>query len=303
LARSSARAWHDVVVLARGRRLLDIKSLGLVVENVGTGVRETVSVRAIEKLEPDDPYDLVVVPVRSDHLAEVLFPLAQSRQTPTILFFGNNARGSEMLTQVLGRERVVLGFPGAGGELVDGSVRFLMIPQQPTTLGELDGTTTKRTKAIASVFERAGFPTVICSDMESWLKTHAAFVTSVAAAVYVARGDAAGVASDSSLLKLMVESIGDGFRALRSRGVRAVPWNLRLLNELMPEWFAVRYWRKAFGGPLGRFSFAAHANRARDEMEPLAADVWRLVHAGVASPPTPSLDRLFRQAGLACVTS
>ena len=293
------QAAYEVVVLARGERLKDIIRAGLVIEDVATRSRDTLRVRCIDALAPDDAYDLVVVPVRRDHLASVLGPLGCSRTTPTILFFGNNAQGAGALTEQLGHERVVLGFPGSGGLLVRETVRYLMIPQQRTTLGEIDGSTSDRIRRIASVLETAGFPVAVSPDMQAWLKTHAAFVTSVAAAVYAAHGDASAVASDAALLGLMVRSVREAFRTLRKSGVREVPWNLRLLHEFMPEWFAVRYWHRAFLGSLGRFSFAAHSNAARDEMEQLASDVWRLVH-NRESLPTPSLEQLFRRAGLAC---
>jgi 2-dehydropantoate 2-reductase len=152
------------------------------------------------------------------------------------------------------------------GQLVGETVRYLMIPQQRTTFGEIDGRATKRIVTIAMAFRAAGFRVAVSRDMQAWLKTHAAFVTCVAAAVYAADGDALAVASDERLVRLMVRAVRESFRALRRTGIREVPWNLRLLHEFMPEWFAVRYWRRAFAGPLGQFSFAAHSNAARDEM-------------------------------------
>jgi 2-dehydropantoate 2-reductase len=108
------QAGHEVVVLARGARLKEVVASGLVVEDVVTEVRHTAGVECLEALAPDDAYDLVVVPVRRDQLESVLEPLARSRGTPAILFFGNNARGAQGLTERLGIERVLLGFPGAG---------------------------------------------------------------------------------------------------------------------------------------------------------------------------------------------
>jgi 2-dehydropantoate 2-reductase len=296
------KAGHEVVVLARGRRLRDIRTFGLVIVNVATAVRERIRVECTEALTARDAYDLVVVPVRRDQLASVLEPLAESRATPAILFFGNNAQGAGALTERLGSARVVLGFPGAGGRLVNETVHYLLIPEQRTTIGEIDGRSSERLTRVASAFEAAGFRVAASADMQSWLKTHAAFVTCVAAAVYAAHGDGRAVAADSALLHLMVRAVREAFRTLRRNGVREAPKNLRILHELMPEWFAVRYWRKSFSGPLGQLSLVAHANAARDEMEELGADVWRLVHAH-ESPPTPSLDRLFRSAGLACAGS
>jgi 2-dehydropantoate 2-reductase len=296
------QAGHEVVVLARGERLQNVRASGLVIENVTTGKRQVIRVQCIDELAADSAYDLVVVPVRRDHLASVLESLARSQGTPTIVFFGNNASGAGALIDRIGRERVVLGFPGVGGQLVGETVRYLMIHEQRTTLGEIDGRSSDRIAKIRLVFEGAGFPIAVSTDMQAWLKTHAAFVTSVAAAVYAAHGDASAVASDPALVRLMVRAIREAFRTLRQAGVREAPRNLRLLHEIMPEWFAVRYWRKAFLGPLGQFSFAAHSNAARDEMEQLGADVWRLAH-GSESLPTPSLDRLFCLAHFACAAT
>jgi 2-dehydropantoate 2-reductase len=51
------------------------------------------------------------------------------------------------------------------------SFAVVLSSKQPTTLGELDGEATIRLKQIESVFERAGFPTVISRQMDAWLKT------------------------------------------------------------------------------------------------------------------------------------
>lgn len=293
------QAGHKVVVLARAGRLQNVRAHGLVIEDVATGTRQAIRVPCIDELTEDSAYDLIVVPVRRDQLASVLEPLARSQRTPTIVFFGNNASDPGALLDRIGRERVMLGFPGMGGQLIAETVRYLMIREQRTTLGELDGRSSDRIAKIRVVFEGAGFPTAVSADMQAWLKTHAAFVTSVAAAVYAADGDASAVAADPTLVRLMIRAIREAFRTLRQAGGREVPWNLRVLHEIMPEWFAVRYWRRAFLGPLGQFSFAAHSNAAREEMEQLGADVWRLVH-GSESLPTPSLDRLFCLARFVC---
>jgi 2-dehydropantoate 2-reductase len=183
------QAGHEVVVLARSRRLRDIRACGLLLGNVATGSRETVRVECTDALLAYDVYDLVVVPVRRDQLASVLEPLAESRMAPTILFFGNNAQGTRVLTDRLGSARVTLGFPGAGGQFIEETVHYLLIPQQRTTIGEIDGRSSERLTRVASAFEGAGFHVAVSADMQSWLKTHAAFVACVAATVYAAQSD------------------------------------------------------------------------------------------------------------------
>jgi 2-dehydropantoate 2-reductase len=286
----------EVTVLARGKRLEAIREHGIELEDVSTGKQTSARVATIDTLLSETQFDLVVVPVRNDQLDSVLPTLAASRGTPSVLFFGNDARGPAAQISALGRNRVLLGFPGAGGRIEGRLVRYLLIPQQRTTVGDLDGGRSARITEIARVLRSAGFPVAVSRDMGSWLTTHAAFVTCIAAAVYIAGGDADRLASEADVLRLMVRATREAFGALRAIGVRELPTNLRLLYGLMPSAFAVRYWRRALATPLGAFSLAAHANAARSEMTVLAQQVTNRLRG---SPrPTPALEQLFDQAGL-----
>ena len=286
---------HEVTVLARGRRLEAIRQDGLVLEDAVTDARTTAKVAVIERLAADDPYDLVLVPVHFGQLASTFPPLTDSRHTPQILFFGNNPVGKDRIVEALGPERVILGFPGAGGQYADGVIRYLIIRQQRTTIGELDGAETERIRSIAHAFRESGFSVALSRDMQSWLKTHAAFVSLMAAAVYAAGGDAGKLAASPDLLRVMVRAIRESFGALAALGIREAPLNVRVLHRGMPEWFAARYWRRQFAGELGQFSLAAHANAAKEEMVALAREVHRLLPSG---QETATVDELFRRAGI-----
>jgi 2-dehydropantoate 2-reductase len=289
-------AWHQVVVLTQENRLQTIRRDGLLVEDVSNGARTAVKVEAVSALAADDAYDLVLVSVRFDQLDSTLDALARSRCTPHVLFFGNNPIGTEKLVAAIGRERVLLGFPGAGGQREGELIRYLILKQQRTTLGELNGVKTTRIEQIANVFRAAGFPVAISRDMESWLKTHAAFVSLIAAAIYAADGDTAKLARSPELVRLMVRAVRECFDALATLGIREMPFNLRLLHKAMPQWFAIRYWRQQFAGQLGQFSFAAHSNSAKPEMIALARTIHHMLASHAAN--TPAADELFRRAGI-----
>ena len=106
---------HNVAILARGQRLADIREHGIVLEDYHTGQRETVPVPAVESLEPDDAYDLVLVVMQQQQTADVLPALAANRRTPSLLFLQNNPHGPSDLIEALGPGRVLLGFPASGG--------------------------------------------------------------------------------------------------------------------------------------------------------------------------------------------
>ena len=61
-----ADAGHTVTVVARGRRLAEIREQGLVLEDVVHHRRLTASVKTVDRLDPDDEQDLALITVRRD---------------------------------------------------------------------------------------------------------------------------------------------------------------------------------------------------------------------------------------------
>src|SRR6516164_4511287 len=154
-------------------------------------------------------------------------------------------------------------------------------------MGELDGAVTPRLRRFRAAFQGAGFRTAISRHMDGWLKYHAVFVCSICGAIYRADGRARQLADRPDILRLMVQATAEGFRNLRRQGISGAPGNLRMLYEVMPQWFAVRYWQRAMRTALGEFGFAAHANAAREEQIQLARQVRVLVRrSGLSTPCT-----------------
>jgi 2-dehydropantoate 2-reductase len=130
---------HRVTVVARGQRLADIRRYGLVLEDIVGHGRSTTRVDTIERVDPNDQYDIALISVRRDQVASVVPEFTTNHRIPILIFMLNNPTGTTDLAQALGRDRVLLGFPGAGGTRDGHVVRYAMIAQQPTTLGELGG--------------------------------------------------------------------------------------------------------------------------------------------------------------------
>jgi 2-dehydropantoate 2-reductase len=282
---------QDVSILARGDRLTNIREQGVVLEDVLSGKRTKTTLNVVERLSPEDPYDLVVVCVGKQQLSSVLPALAANRLVPNILFMLNNAEGLKETTDSVGMERVLGGFPGAGGSLHQGSIRYLMVNQQSTVLGEPDGRRTPRLQEIESVFKGAGFPVEITGNIDAWLKTHAIFITCIEAAIHLAGGDNRRLAESPSALIEMVDGVREGFRALQALGIPVTPFKLKLMFMWMPRRYPVGYWRGELKGKLGEYSLAAHANASVAEVVELIREVRRLVRG--TSVPTPSMDRLY----------
>jgi 2-dehydropantoate 2-reductase len=283
------QAGHEVVLLARGARLADLQIHGLILEDAESGHRSVMPVPTVSEPATGDRFDLVLVPVRAEQLVSTLPVLTGMTDGSDVLFFGNTANRQAQLTAALG-ERALFGFPAAGGTRDGSVIRYVLIRQQETMLGERDGTTTARIQHLRGVLEGAGFPTMISANIEGWLLGHAAFVVPIAFALYRVGIDAPALAADPATMRLMVLATRQAFTALRAHGHAEIPTNLRILYRL-PTVFVITYWRRVLTSPQGELWFGAHSRAAPEEMRALAHELQAAVRR--TRYPTPALDRLL----------
>jgi 2-dehydropantoate 2-reductase len=284
------QAGHQVVLLARGTRLTDLRTGGLVLEHSESKQRLALPISVVDGPEADQGYDLVLVAVRAEQLAATLPVLMSMNDRSDVLFFGNLAGHGPALIEALGL-RAVFGFPAAGG-IQDGAViRYVLISQQKTTLGEPSGERSSRVRRLQTMFRGAGFATTITANIDGWLLGHAAFIVPMAFALYRVETDAGRLAQDAATLRLMVRATRQAFQALRAFGTGEIPTNLTILYLRMPESIAVHYWRRVLASPRGESWFAAHSRAAVREMTTLADELQAAVHR--TGHKAPDLDTLL----------
>ncbi len=283
-------AGHNLVLLARGRRLSELQAHGLVLEDAESGRRTEVVVPSLSELAAGDRYDLVVVSVRSEQLVGTVPLLAGMTDRSDVLFFGNTVGRQAELVEAIG-DRALFGFPATGGVRDGPVVRYVMIRQQKTMLGEATGTTTPRVRQLREVFVAARFPTRTSTNIDGWMLGHTAFVVPIGFALYRVGTDAAKLAADSDTMRLMVRATRETFKLLLSSGDAEVPANLRMLYLRLPTAVIVRYWRRVFASPRGELWFAAHSRAASGEMQALAGELQTVLSR--IGQPTPNLDKLL----------
>jgi 2-dehydropantoate 2-reductase len=172
---------------------------------------------------------VVLVPVRSEQLASTLPILTAMNDGSDVLFFGNTAGHEAELLAALG-ERVLFGFPAAGGVRDGPVIKYVLIRQQRTMLGEPSGAMTPRVRHLQDELSGAGFPATISTSLDDWLVGHAAFIAPIAFALYRVDTDPAKLAADPRTLRSMVLAIRQAFTALRVAGNAEIPTNLRVLS-------------------------------------------------------------------------
>jgi 2-dehydropantoate 2-reductase len=263
-----ALAKNDVTVLARGKRYYELKSQGICLINPNTKKEEQVSVNVIKSLTSDIYYDYIIVAMQRTQVDSVLPTLAQNC-SKNIVFVVNTANGYDEWINAVGKERVLLGFPSAGGELKLGKVYYFIgkgIQRvfQTTTFGEYNGEKSQRIETLIKLFKQAKIPSVFSSNMDAWQKTHVALVTSIANALYGVDCDNVKLGHSYHRVKQMVKGIQEGRRVLKKIGVKPTPAKLFWLD--LPASFLTIVFAVFMRTTLAETTMAKHCIVAKPEM-------------------------------------
>jgi 2-dehydropantoate 2-reductase len=285
-----ARAGHSVTLIARGRRAEQLRDHGAIIEHALTGRREVEYLPICAELNANMRADLCLITVRREQIDEVLPAIRAAGGIDRFLIMVNHACGSSAWFSAAGRERTVLGFPGAAGGIENGVDRYVEVAEQPTVIESV-------APDIAAVLQAAGFEVDLVKDMDSWLRRHAVFVTAVSGALYAVGGDARRLSSDSREVRNLIIAIRQGWAAMDRHGIAPAPMALRVIFGWVPMPFAVLYWRRLIGSQRGEHYFARHTRHAAREMAALASDVRTLL----ADEAMPQLQQLYAAIDAAAV--
>ncbi|NIQ39711.1 MAG: hypothetical protein GTN81_14150 [Proteobacteria bacterium] len=289
------QAGKDVTLLARGKKYDSIKKHGVVVVNEYTSVKTVSRMNVVDRLEQEDAYDLVVVLIRKNKLLPVFQILRGDANIGNILFMGNNARGFAEYLEHLPPERVLFGFPGAGGSRKDNVVYYVDSEKPdgnriPIRIGEIDGEMRERTRRIQTLFQTSGVPVEIVKDIDGWLKYHVALVSPIASALYMHACDNYALANDKETIRVVVRACKEGGNVLRVLGYsKRQPFRFNLFYW-MPEFVTTRIFRGIFNSKYGEIGFAMHAKAAADEVRELEIEFKTLIDK--TSVKTPNIDKL-----------
>lgn len=259
-------AGHDVSLLARGERLASLRRHGVRLAEAGSPVVRRSAVPVVD--HPADGYDLVTVLVRTHQVDSVLTSLAGV--DGDVLFLHNWAAGPRPLGEVIGHERVLLGFPTVGGTMDGDVVRHraanALTRQVAMPIGEPDGRVTPRLERIVTTFRAAGINAKAKPQMDARLRTHAAFAVPLGQTVRAAGGPAA-LADDRDAVRGMLHLMRENLAALPTP---PVPRGFDALRTL-PEGLLVGVLRRFLRSPTAVHSGLSNTSPAEEaELERLA---------------------------------
>jgi 2-dehydropantoate 2-reductase len=160
-----AESGNDVCFVDRDQAHVEaINRVGLLVRRDGSD--RPVMVPAVTTSETLSPMDLVIVLVKSAQTREAISACQNIiAQHTTVMSLQNGLGHEDELSDVLGRSFVVAGKTYAGGVLLGPGHVLPETRGKETIIGELDGPSSERIRAIAETFNRAGLQTHISENI------------------------------------------------------------------------------------------------------------------------------------------
>ena len=283
------RAGYDVTVLARGKRLEEVREHGIEIEDPLRGTRTITQVPVVDRLSPEDIYQYILVVVRKNQVRDLL-PVLVQNQSPSVVFMVNTASGPDEWISALGAERVMLGFVFAGGRREGSLIRAMRVRGFGTPFGEVNGAITERLTKLIDILNRAGLRARAMANMPGWLVTHAALVAPVAMLILKHGCDTYALARSREDMRMLVDAMREAITVLRATNHRFIPRTTVLL-DVLPRFVVVKLFRALLSSRFGEIGAGWHCSQAPDEMLQLARELKDLVER--SRLPAPALRQLL----------
>ncbi|HEX7664265.1 MAG TPA: 2-dehydropantoate 2-reductase N-terminal domain-containing protein [Polyangiaceae bacterium] len=261
-----ARGGHDVTLVARGKRLEELQSAKTIEAVNG----DRADVKAAAALDEKEPWDLVVVTVLAHQVGAVLPALGASK-AKHVMFMFNTFEKLDRLRDAVGGERFTMAFPNMTAFFVDGKLKSQVKgPGMVTTLGD---------DRWAKVFAAAGLPTEVRPDMESFLRSHAAFVAPMMVAANLAYPRNGGITWAEA--KELARAMDEAFAVVKGLGNTLVPGFVAAMAKMPTSTLAFMLWstsRAAVVRDLGAFG-PTEARELIDAFVAVAPDATKTLQA------------------------
>jgi 2-dehydropantoate 2-reductase len=204
----------------------------------GTLVEETYPARLRADIPPDQDFDLIVLSLHHDQFEAAVAVLDGRVGNATVLVLGNFWADPEPAMSPLPADRLVWGFPSAGG-VFDGTGTLRGALLRSMRFGSLHGgAPTARELEVHALFRSAGFSVRQSRDFRGWLWVHFASGAALLPSALLA-GSVGKVITSGPQWKRVRQNMADAERVLAARGVNLSAHRTSLLVTRLPAWLMV----------------------------------------------------------------
>ncbi|MDE6531008.1 MAG: ketopantoate reductase family protein [Lachnospiraceae bacterium] len=269
-----SEAGYDTYVYARGKRLESLTKNGLLYRK-DKKIRKA-TVKIIDKVEANDIYDFIFLPVREHQVHDALKELSYNG-SPNIVTMVNTLEPYCGWENICGKGRIIPAFPGAGGSFDGNVLCAALTPRmiQPTVFSEIDGEMTERISVLAGLFKHAKIPYQIVRDMHAWQLCHLAMVVPIADAYYKAdEPEKAG--RERKVMISTAKRLRHNFSLLHELGIPLSPSKMNVFRFL-PISILSTGLGVVFQSKFGNMFMYQHSMKAPDEMRQLHIYFYRYI--------------------------
>ena len=265
-----SNAGFNVSVYSRGNRLQVLQKKGLLYHDNGT--IKKADVKVLEEIRSTDIFDFIFVTVRRKQIEKALMEL-KSNNSPNIITMVNTANGYETWEDIIGKDRLIPAFPGAGGKIENDILTYQLTSRivQPTTFGELNGERTHRIRKLHEIFVSSKIPCSISKNMDVWQKCHLAMVIPLANGIYLDGGNNYTTSKNKQALNYMSVELKRNFNSIKNMGLQITPKKLNIFS-LLPHWLISIVLGYIYNTKFAETLINSHVQVARDETEILSRE-------------------------------
>ncbi|MEE4176120.1 MAG: 2-dehydropantoate 2-reductase N-terminal domain-containing protein [Bacteroides sp.] len=244
-------AGYDVSLLVRKQRVVRYSNSGINISCTDLRGKEkeykktVFRPRIVDRLNPEEGYDLIIVSVKNYQLRDAVPYLAKYSGKADILFLGHFWQENEWIEETLPKDKYFFGFPGMvlGAKTLDG-INCYFFGNSNTFLGEPDGKVSQRLLDTRKMMELAGMQPRQLHAIESWIRGDFAWQAAILGPVLKA-GNFRLFAEDKKLLGQAIQAIREVNGIVQRSGIKvngAFPfWLFRL-----PAFLVVPLLKKSF---------------------------------------------------------
>ncbi len=165
-----ARSGEDVTFLARGEHLKAIQEKGLYIKSINGDFN--VKIKAVDRPYDNEKYDLIVIAVKSYDLSNACNNIKGTVKNDTVLMsLLNGVDSEEIIGSIFGIEKVIGSVAFIGSQISEAGV-ISHTASGMITIGELNGSKSKRCEEILNIFESAKIPIKLSENIQKdiWAK-------------------------------------------------------------------------------------------------------------------------------------
>lgn len=224
LAHKLVKGGNNVTVLARGKRVNELKENGVVVRHYLQRKTTKDKVNVIKRLESDDVYDVIFVTMKYTDFPAVL-PTLSKNKSNNIVLVGNNIRAREMeekiKTNSVNKKNIAFGFQINGGKK-DKEKIISIQGKGKMVINSLDNSL-NMLPLLKDIFRNSGYNISYEKDIDAWLKSHMALILGQSAAQYINDNDTVKLAKNNKDVKRLVYAVDEGLIVLESLNYSVMP--------------------------------------------------------------------------------